>query len=200
MTRDAGQVGVRDGWCVFRRFGVRDRNSGRGGGFRVGPGRCGSGWSGVRVGSVARGRVGAGAVPGWPVAFRGSWAVAAGLVTWDVPAGPRFVRYHPDVYGRVDGEPDPLRPERAAHALVAPSGVLAGYSAATVLGADCAPRFVPTEVVARGARVRGRPVWSCAGTCSSRTRSPGFGAWGSPPRGAPPTTWRGGPRILGRPW
>ncbi|MDN5916984.1 MAG: DUF559 domain-containing protein [Pseudonocardia sp.] len=94
---------------------------------------------------------------GWPVAFRGSEAVAAGLVRWSTLRGPRFRRIYPDVYVLVRDEPDDLLLERAASALVGEQGVLCGLSAATVLGADCAPRGSPREVSALGARIRSRP-------------------------------------------
>ncbi|MBW0104035.1 endonuclease domain-containing protein [Pseudonocardia sp. KRD291] len=98
-----------------------------------------------------------GRVRGWPVAFRGSEAVAAGLVRWSTLRGPRFRRLHPDVYALVCDEPDELLRERAASALVGEQGVLCGFSAANVQGADCAPRGAPQEVSACGARIRSRP-------------------------------------------
>lgn len=98
-----------------------------------------------------------GRVRGRPVAFRGSEAVAAGLVPWSTLRGPRFRRIHPDLYALVCDEPDDLLLERAASALVGEQGVLCGFSAATVLGADCAPRGCPQEASACGARIRSRP-------------------------------------------
>ena len=79
-------------------------------------------------------------VPGWPVAFRGSLAVAAGLLTPDRLRGPRFRRLLPDVYipTRVE-PPDLLLRSLAAYRLVEGRGVLAGYSAAALLDAHCAP-------------------------------------------------------------
>ncbi|MET0190576.1 MAG: hypothetical protein ABW212_16350 [Pseudonocardia sediminis] len=106
---------------------------------------------------MARDEPGPGRVRGWPVAFRGSEAVAAGLIRWSTLRGPRFRRMHPDVYALVCEEPDVLLAERAASARVGEQGVLCGFSAATVLGADCAPRGAPQEVVACGARIRSRP-------------------------------------------
>lgn len=81
--------------------------------------------------------------------FRGSVAVARGEVTAGQLRGPRFRRLFPDVY--VPGSPRPpglaVR-SRAAFLLVAGrDGVLAGYSAALLLGADCAPRNAPAEVI-----------------------------------------------------
>lgn len=98
-----------------------------------------------------------GQVRGWPVAFRGSEAVAAGLVRWSTLRGPRFRRIFPDVYALVCEQRDDLLTERAASVLVGEQGVLCGFSAARVLGADCAPRGAPQEVSACGARVRPRP-------------------------------------------
>jgi hypothetical protein len=91
-------------------------------------------------------------VPGWPVAFRGSRAIAAGLVTPDRLRGPRFRRLLPDVYAQARDEPPDLRLRSlAAYRLVAGRGVLAGYSAAAILGADCAPHLnAPAEVIVPG--------------------------------------------------
>lgn len=98
-------------------------------------------------------------VPGWPVAFRGSHAVAAGLVTRDRLRGPRFQRLLPDVYARAC--PDPpglLLRSLAAYRLVEGHGVLSGYSAAALLDAACAPRLsVPAEVTVVGGGLRSRP-------------------------------------------
>jgi very-short-patch-repair endonuclease len=87
-------------------------------------------------------------VAGWPVAFRGSAAVAAGLTTWTVLQGPRFVRLFPDTYVCVseDGPPDLALRSQAAYRYVEGTGVLSGYSAAEVLGASCGPRDAPAEV------------------------------------------------------
>jgi len=79
-------------------------------------------------------------VPGWPVAFRGSLAVAAGLTTWGRLRGPRFRRLFRDVYCPVADEPPDLRLRSlGAYRLVEGRGVLSGYSAAVLLDADCAP-------------------------------------------------------------
>jgi hypothetical protein len=97
-------------------------------------------------------------VPGWPVAFRGSRAIAAGLVTRDRLRGPRFWRLYPDIYAQArDQPPDLLLRSLAAYRLVQGRGVLAGYSAAAVLGADCAPRpEAPAEVTVPGRDQRPR--------------------------------------------
>jgi hypothetical protein len=42
--------------------------------------------------------------PGWPVAFRGSAAIADGVVTAKALRGPRFVRIFPDTYVRRGAE------------------------------------------------------------------------------------------------
>lgn len=92
------------------------------------------------------------AVPGWPVAFRGSLAVAAGSTTWSRLRGPRFRRLFPDVYCPAGDEPPdlPLR-SLGAYRLVEGRGVLSGYSAAALLDADCAPHpDVPAEVTVAG--------------------------------------------------
>lgn len=97
-------------------------------------------------------------VPGWPVAFRGSLAVAAGLATWGQLRGPRFERLFPDVYCPTGDEPPDLRLRSlGAYRLVEGRGVLAGYSAAVLLDADCAPhRDVPAEVMVDGGGRRAR--------------------------------------------
>jgi len=89
-----------------------------------------------------------GDVVGWPVAFRGSAAVAAGLTTWDVLYGPRFLRLFPDTFVAApdDGPPDLTLRSHAAYRYVEGHGVLSGYSAAEVLGASCGPRDAPAEV------------------------------------------------------
>ncbi len=81
--------------------------------------------------------------------FRGSLAVARGLLTKNQLRGPRYVRLFPDVYVRTGaGPPDHETRSRAAFLLVEErGGVLGGYSAATLLGVDCAPSGSPAEVV-----------------------------------------------------
>ncbi len=98
-------------------------------------------------------------VPGWPVAFRGSRAVAAGLVTRDRLRGPRYRRLLPDVYGQNTTEPpDLLLRSLAAYRLVEGRGVLSGYSAAMLLGAGCAPRHdTPAEITIPGRDLRLHP-------------------------------------------
>lgn len=97
-------------------------------------------------------------VPGWPVAFRGSAAVAAGLVTWDRLRGPNYRRLFPDTYVPTPREPPDLElRSRAAYRYVAGRGVLSGYSAAELIGASCAPQEAPAEVTVPGGGQRAHP-------------------------------------------
>lgn len=87
-------------------------------------------------------------VPGWLIAFRGSAAVAADLVTKNELRGPRFWRIHPDTYLAAGPVPPDLRLRSlGAYRYVGGHGVLAGYSAAELLGASCGPRNAPAEVI-----------------------------------------------------
>ena len=96
-------------------------------------------------------------VVGWPAVFRGSAAVAAGLVTWGRLRGPRFVRLFPDVYALAAQEIDYALRSRAASLLAMPAGAAAGWSAAELFGASCAPMNAPAEVlVTRSGRLRPR--------------------------------------------
>lgn len=96
--------------------------------------------------------------PGWPVAFRGSAAVVAGLVTEKMLRGPRFVRVFPDTYVRRGAdEPDLRLRSLAAFRYVEGRGVLSGVSAAVLLGADCAPDEAPAEVTVPGGGQREHP-------------------------------------------
>jgi len=88
--------------------------------------------------------------------FRGSSAVAAGLLTPGVLRGPRFRRLFPDIYVPAGAEVDLALLSRAAYLLVEGRGALGGYSAAELLGVDCAPPGAPVEVVSRR-RVRPHP-------------------------------------------
>ncbi len=95
---------------------------------------------------------------GWPVVFRGSAAVAAGLTTWGRLRGPRFVRLFPDVYAAAGAPLDFALHSRAAALLAMPAGAAAGWSAAELHGAGCAPLHAPAEVlVVRSGRLRPRP-------------------------------------------
>ena len=97
-------------------------------------------------------------VPGFPTAFRGSDAVAAGLVTWSLLRGPEFDRLLPDVYGLHRDEPRNLAlRSRAAYRWGRDRGVLCGYSAAELLGADCAPCRTPADLAVPDGGLRSRP-------------------------------------------
>lgn len=93
-----------------------------------------------------------------PGVFRGSVAVAAGLVTPARLRGPHFTRVFPDVYVRAAEEPPDLAlRSRAAALLVGSRGVLSGYSAAELLGAPCAPWDAPAEVTLHAGRLHAHP-------------------------------------------
>lgn len=81
--------------------------------------------------------------------FRGSLAVAAGLVTKGQLRGSRFRRLFPDIYLPADVTPTLAIRSRGAYLLVVGRGALAGYSAAELLGARIAPRDADAEVVTR---------------------------------------------------
>lgn len=97
-------------------------------------------------------------VAGWPAAFRGSAAVAAGLVTTGVLRGPRFDRLFPDTYVEAQpGAPDLMVRSHAAFRYVADRGVLSGWSAAEVLGASCGPADAAAEVTVVDGGQRAHP-------------------------------------------
>lgn len=89
--------------------------------------------------------------------FRGSAAIACGLVTPMELRGPRFRRLFPDVHVASTVEVDRGVLSAAAHLLVEGRGVLCGHSAAEILGASCAPRGAPAEVLVPGGSQRSRP-------------------------------------------
>ena len=106
-------------------------------------------------------------VPGWPAAFRGSHAVAAGLVTRGRLRGPRFLRLLPDVYCRAAAEPpDLLLRSLAAYRLVEGRGVLSGHSAAACSTPTAHPAVtrLPRSPSSAATCVRIR-AWWCAATC-----------------------------------
>jgi len=80
--------------------------------------------------------------------FRGSAAVAAGLLTRDRLYGSRFRRVFPDVYVPATTVLDLKVRSRAAAVYVGGRGVLVGYSAAELLGASCTRTDAPAEVTA----------------------------------------------------
>jgi very-short-patch-repair endonuclease len=88
--------------------------------------------------------------------FRGSHAIAAGLLTPAMLRGSRFRRLFPDIYVPVDAIVDLKLLSRAAYLLVEGRGALGGYSAAELLGASCGPVGAPAEVVLPH-RMRSRP-------------------------------------------
>ena len=103
--------------------------------------------------------------------FRGTVAVRRGLLTRGQLHGPRYRRLLPDVYVPVGTALELCTRSRAAYLHVAPrGGVLAGFSAAALLGRGCALRRVPAEVpdsevtVAGGCRVTVplRAAWDLA--------------------------------------
>jgi hypothetical protein len=93
-------------------------------------------------------------VPGWPVEFRGTLAVAAGLVTPGQLRGPGYRRLFPDTYIRAGDRADLALRSRAGYRYVEGRGVLAGYSAAELLGASCAPGDAQVEVLVPGGKQR----------------------------------------------
>lgn len=99
--------------------------------------------------------------------FRGSAAVAAGLLTRGVLRGPRFRRLFPDVYAPAHLENDLLLRSRAAGVLVAGRGAVAGYSAAELLGASSGPPGAPAEVLLTAPRCQS---YRCTGLRVHRDR------------------------------
>jgi very-short-patch-repair endonuclease len=87
-------------------------------------------------------------------AFRGSTAVAAGLLTRGQLRGTRFRRVFPDVYLPISVDLDLAARSRAAYLLVTGRGALAGWSAAELLGAGCAPLNCPAEVIITAGELR----------------------------------------------
>ena len=79
--------------------------------------------------------------------FRGSLAVARGLVTPGVLRGRRYRRVFPDVYVPAELDPDLALRARAAGLLVAGRGTVAGYAAAELLGASCGAPDAPVDVL-----------------------------------------------------
>ncbi|MDN5915969.1 MAG: DUF559 domain-containing protein [Pseudonocardia sp.] len=89
--------------------------------------------------------------------FRGSEAIASGRVTRGVLRGARHQRLFEDIYVDASVTLTPAVWARAAYLLAAASGgVLAGYSAAELLGASCGPWSAPAEILVAG-HVNGRP-------------------------------------------
>ena len=78
--------------------------------------------------------------------FRGSTAVADGLLTRARLRGRGYRRLFPDVYAPAHLDVDLALRARAAGVLVAGRGVVAGYAAAELWGASCGPGDVPVDV------------------------------------------------------
>jgi very-short-patch-repair endonuclease len=89
--------------------------------------------------------------------FRGTDAVAAGLVTPKVLRGTRFRRLFTGVYIRADVQVTFDVRSRAAYLLLDGRGVLGGFSAAELLGASCGPLGAPAEVVVARGGMTSRP-------------------------------------------
>jgi hypothetical protein len=84
------------------------------------------GWNRITAAAVSAGHVDRSAPP-----FRGTAAVAAGLVTPKTLRGPRFRRLFTGIYIRADAEVTCEVRSRAAHLLLDGRGVLGGFSAAS---------------------------------------------------------------------
>jgi hypothetical protein len=109
--------------------------------------------------------------------FRGSEAVAAGLVTRAQLRGPRFRRLFIDVYVLASVEVDLALRARAG--VVAVGGVLAGWSAAELLGASCGPADAEVEIIRPGGARRSRPGLVVRASGSIPTRSSTWRAYPS---------------------
>lgn len=79
--------------------------------------------------------------------FRGSAALAAGLVTRGRLRSLRYRRLFPDVYAPAALDVDLMLRARAAGVLVAGRGVVAGYAAAELRGASSGPPGCPVDVL-----------------------------------------------------
>jgi very-short-patch-repair endonuclease len=119
-------------------------------------------------------------------AFRGSSAVAAGLLTPGVLRGPRYRRLFPDVYAPSALEPDLALRARAAGVLVAGRGVVAGYAAAELHGASSGAPDDPVDVLVPHS-------YRCAGLRVHRGRVPSDEVTGV---GGVPVTAVGGVPIM----
>lgn len=89
--------------------------------------------------------------------FRGSWAVARGLLTRDDVRGPAWQRLFPDVYAPAGIEVDHALLARAAASVLVPGSVVSGRSAAVLWGmADLAGPADPVELTAAATVGRSR--------------------------------------------
>jgi very-short-patch-repair endonuclease len=82
--------------------------------------------------------------------FRGSEAVARGLVTRGELRGPRYRSLFPGIFVRAEVVVDYAMRCRAGVLIAGGRGVLGGWSAAELLGAPCAPAAADVEVVLPG--------------------------------------------------
>ena len=89
--------------------------------------------------------------------FRGRDAVAAGLVTAGQLRGPRFRTLFSGIFVRAEVEVDYAMWCAAGALAVEGRGVLGGWSAAELLGASCAPRSAPVELIVPGSSAPTRP-------------------------------------------
>lgn len=100
--------------------------------------------------------------------FRGTAAIAAGLLTPGVLRNARrYRRLFPDVYAPADLDVDLALRASAAGVLVSGRGVVAGWSAAELLGASCGPPDAPAEVLLTAPRSQS---YRCAGLLVHRDR------------------------------
>lgn len=104
------------------------------------------------VGAIVQGAMDVGKTP-----FRGSVAVTAGFVTKSALRGPRFTRLLPDVYVRGDAPVDLRARAIAAYLNAHGRGIIAGWAAAELLGAPCAPADAEAEIVLSDSDRRARP-------------------------------------------
>jgi len=117
--------------------------------------------------------------------FRGDEAIAVGELTRNELFGPRFQRLFPGVFAPAGLAVDFATRTRAAYLLVrGRGGVLAGYSAALLLGAGCAPSDAPAEVLVPS-DARGHPGLRVRRDGWTTPRSLGWTAAASPPPRAP---------------
>lgn len=85
------------------------------------------------------------------MAFRGTDAIRAGLVTPGQLRGPNYLRLFPDTYVRRGDEPPNLVVRSlAAYLYTGRRGILSGYSAAEVQQASCGPLDAPAELTLPG--------------------------------------------------
>ncbi len=89
--------------------------------------------------------------------FIGSDAIAAGVASKSNLRSRQFVRVFPNVYAPATLERTLELRSRAAYLYAREAGVLAGYSAACILGAECAPFEAEAEIAIPSGSLRSRP-------------------------------------------